>query len=239
MDLVIINQPQVYPYHKFYQTMKRLLDIGICIVFLPFLLPLFFICWVAIRLDSPGPAIFTQNRVGSRWLKARSTVRWENTSFTLYKFRTMYEQQDQSIHRAFMRAFIKNDRNAMAALQGTDTDTKKMVGDPRVTRVGRLLRRTSLDELPQLWNVLKGEMTLVGPRPPIQYEVDEYQPWHRQRLQTKPGLTGLWQVTKRSAADFDEIARLDIWYIQHQTLWLDLKILMKTIYVVCLGRGAF
>jgi len=107
-----------------------------------------------------------------------------------------------------------------------------------VTWLGKLLRRSSLDELPQLWNVLKGDMSLVGPRPPIPYEVEMYEPWHHQRLAADPGLTGLWQVTARSSANFDEMVRLDIWYIEHQSLWLDLKILLKTPWVVVTSKGA-
>jgi lipopolysaccharide/colanic/teichoic acid biosynthesis glycosyltransferase len=125
----------------------------------------------------------------------------------------------------------------MAALQGGDTEVRKLVNDPRVTRVGRFLRKISLDELPQLWNVLKGDMSLVGPRPPIPYEVQEYTPRQRRRLETIQGLTGWWQVTARSAAAFDKMVDLDIWYIEHQSFWLDLRILLSTPLVLVLGRG--
>jgi lipopolysaccharide/colanic/teichoic acid biosynthesis glycosyltransferase len=110
--------------------------------------------------------------------------------------------------------------------------------DPRVTRLGKFLRKSSIDELPQLWNVLRGDMSIVGPRPPIPYEVEMYKPWHRKRLMAKPGLTGLWQVTARSSADFDEMVRMDIWYIEHQSLWLDLRILLKTPLSVMSMEGA-
>ena len=123
-------------------------------------------------------------------------------------------------------------------MEGDDNSTHKMIKDPRVTRLGRILRKASLDELPQLWNILIGEMSLVGPRPAILYELAEYRPWHFQRLQAKPGLSGLWQVTARSSVEFDEMVKLDIEYIKHQSLWLDLKIILKTPIVVLSGKGA-
>ena len=230
---------RVQQHSQLYCIAKRVLDILIAGVALVLSFPLGLVIAIAVMVDSPGPAIFRQLRVGAKRADPTSATEWNHPPLILYKFRTMHQNSDSSIHRAFMQAFIKNDQPALTTLQGGHTDTKKLVDDPRVTRVGRLLRRTSLDELPQLWNVLKGDMTLVGPRPAIQYEVDEYASWHFRRLNAKPGLTGMWQVTKRSAADFDEMARLDIWYIEHQSLWLDLKILAKTVYVVFSGKGAF
>jgi lipopolysaccharide/colanic/teichoic acid biosynthesis glycosyltransferase len=190
-----------------------------------------------VRWDSPGPALFRQERVGARRRTGAQQGGWEVTRFTFYKFRTMHNGASSELHRAFVCAFIQDDRATMADLQGGDTQVRKLVNDPRVTRVGRFLRKASLDELPQLWNVLKGDMSLVGPRPPIPYEVDEYEAWHRRRLETKPGLTGWWQVTARSAAEFEEMVRLDVWYIEHQSFWLDLQILLKTPFVLLSGKG--
>ncbi len=222
----------------YYHVLKRLLDIIIAALLLIILSPVMALIAILIVVDSRGPIIFAQERVGARrWFRDGFSY-WQQTVFTCYKFRSMTHDADQSIHQAFTKAFIHNDHKSMAALQGGDTETRKLVHDPRVTRIGRILRKTSLDELPQLWNVLKGDMSLVGPRPPIPYEVEEYKPWHRQRLKTKPGLTGLWQITARSSTDFDEMVKLDIRYIERQSLWLDLNILLKTPLVVLSGKGA-
>jgi lipopolysaccharide/colanic/teichoic acid biosynthesis glycosyltransferase len=221
-----------------YFAVKRLLDVliagtALIVLALPLLCIAALIC-----LDSPGPAIFRQQRLTARRRRGPHGEQWEIVPFTCLKFRSMVHNASPELHRAFVQAFISNDREHMVALQGEQTQECKLVNDPRTTRIGRLIRKTSIDELPQLWNVLKGEMSLVGPRPPIPYEVDMYQPWHHRRLRTRPGLTGLWQVTRRSAADFDEMVRLDIWYIEHQNLWLDLKILMMTPAAVFSQKGA-
>jgi lipopolysaccharide/colanic/teichoic acid biosynthesis glycosyltransferase len=222
----------------FYFAWKRLLDTLIAGSALILLSPLMLVIAILVKFDSPGPAIFKQKRVGARRRTDGQREYWEVSTFTLCKFRTMCKDADSDPHRAFVQAFIRNDHEGMAALQCEDTQTRKLVHDPRVTRLGRFLRRSSLDELPQLWNVLKGDMSAVGPRPAIQYEVDEYEPWHRQRMEAKPGLTGLWQVTARSSVDFDTAARLDIQYIERQSFWLDLMILLKTPLVVLRGKGA-
>jgi lipopolysaccharide/colanic/teichoic acid biosynthesis glycosyltransferase len=202
------------------------------------LAPVMFLIALLIVLDSPGPAIFRQQRVGARRRAEGHQIAWKLDTFTIYKFRTMYQGIDPKVHRSYVQAFIRKDEKCMAKMQGGETRVRKLVNDTRVTRVGRLLRKSSLDELPQLWNVVKGEMSLVGPRPPIPYEVDLYEPWHHQRLWATPGMTGLWQVTARSAADFDTMVRLDLDYIEHQSFWLDLKILLKTPLVVFRGEGA-
>jgi len=150
----------------------------------------------------------------------------------------MQSKADPAIHKAYIAALINNDQVKIAEIQHGDDHIQKLVHDPRVTRLGRLLRRTSLDELPQLWNVLRGDMSLVGPRPSIPYELDLYKPWHLRRLNAKPGLTGLWQITARCSVGFDEMIRLDIDYIEHASFWLDLKILMKTPQVVLSCKGA-
>jgi len=221
-----------------YQIFKRLLDLAISLPGILLLLPLMASIALLIQFDSPGPVFFVQERVGAkRWSRAGFAY-WQQKIFSLYKFRTMTRDTNPSLHRAYIRAFIHKDLDAMAALQGGAVQTRKLVADPRVTRIGKFLRKSSLDELPQIWNVIRGEMSLVGPRPAIPYEVEDYEPWHMRRLEVKPGITGLWQVTARSSVGFDEMVNLDIYYIQHQSIWLDLKILMATPFAVFSAKGA-
>jgi lipopolysaccharide/colanic/teichoic acid biosynthesis glycosyltransferase len=226
------------PDRTFYYAAKRVMDVAVSALVLLLLAPAMLVIAFLVVMDSGWPVIFAQERVSAqRWTRSGFAY-WQRTTFTCLKFRSMVPAADPSLHQAFVQAFIRNDQQGMAALQGGDGQTRKLVRDPRVTRMGRFLRKSSLDELPQLWNVLKGDLSLVGPRPPIPYEVDEYRAWHLQRLQVQPGLTGLWQVTARSAADFDEMVRLDIQYIEHQSVWLDLRIVAKTALVVLSGKGA-
>jgi lipopolysaccharide/colanic/teichoic acid biosynthesis glycosyltransferase len=224
-----------------YHLLKRSLDLTICVLALIFCLPIMLVIALCIKVDSRGPVLFTQKRVGARTDFRNGEMEITNYLFKMYKFRTMYHKVDDGCHRDFIQAYIANDRARMAELQkgsADDANQYKLVGDPRVTPVGRILRKLSLDELPQIFNVIVGDMSLVGPRPPIPYEVELYQPWHYQRLQAKPGITGYWQVIARSSCDFDEMVRLDIEYIKHQSLWLDLKILLLTPLVVLKGDGA-
>jgi lipopolysaccharide/colanic/teichoic acid biosynthesis glycosyltransferase len=150
----------------------------------------------------------------------------------------MKNKSDPTLHREFFKAFVHNDTQRMVELQPHHHNALKLVDDPRLTRVGKVLRKFSLDEIPQFVNVLKGEMSLVGPRPAIPYEVEMYQPWQMERLLGLPGITGLWQVTSRSAVQFDDMVRLDIEYMHKQSFWLDLQILVKTPLVVLLRKGA-
>lgn len=204
-----------------------------------FCAPLIALIALAIKLDSRGPVFFLQQRIGARRTSnSASSLVWEQTRFPCFKFRTMVDGADSGLHRAYIQAFIENDQQAMNAIQQCETDVRKLVKDPRITRVGRILRKTSLDELPQFWNVLRGEMSVVGPRPAIPYEVEMYKPWHFQRLEAQPGITGLWQVTARSEVDFDGMVRLDIDYAHSQSLWLDLKIILKTPFVMISRKGA-
>jgi lipopolysaccharide/colanic/teichoic acid biosynthesis glycosyltransferase len=221
-----------------YLTAKRLFDIVVAGCLLFALAPLMALIALLIVLDTPGPAIFRQERVGLRRRRQDGTGIHGIGTFTIYKYRTMYHRSDSGAHRQYVQALIRNDEEGMAALQGEETQVRKLVNDARVTRLGRFLRKTSLDELPQFLNVLKGEMTLVGPRPPIPYEVDMYESWHHKRLWAIPGLTGLWQVSARSSASFDEMVKLDLYYIEHQSFWLDLKILLKTPLAAFRGKGA-
>jgi lipopolysaccharide/colanic/teichoic acid biosynthesis glycosyltransferase len=222
----------------FYHSLKRLVDVCVAVLALLILSPLFIVIAALIVLDTGLPVFFTQNRVGSRRRVRAGFSYRQRTLFPFYKFRTMVKDANPSIHHKFIKALINDDKQGMAAIRGENNQIYKLVGDPRVTRIGKFLRRSSLDELPQFWNILKGDMSLVGPRPPIPYEVEEYNDWHQRRLETKPGLTGLWQVNARSSVDFDEMVRLDIEYIEHQSFWLDIKILIKTIFVVLSGKGA-
>jgi lipopolysaccharide/colanic/teichoic acid biosynthesis glycosyltransferase len=181
------------------------------------------ICAIAIALDSPGPILFVQERVGKGGRR-----------FKLYKFRTMHHDLDASSHRVFMKAFV----NGKVQGPKTGTHVYKPFNDHQLTRVGRLLRKTSIDELPQLINVIRGEMSLVGPRPNVVWEVEEYQGWHKERLEVLPGMTGLAQINGRSSNTFDKIVRQDIEYIERQCLKLDLQILWWTVIVVLGGSGA-
>ncbi len=213
---------------------KRVLDLTLSICALLVLLPLLLLVAVLIKLDSSGPVIFAQKRVGAKRTSDGTDESWALTSFTCYKFRTMKHNCDSAIHEAFMQAFIEGQTEKTAA----ETPVFKPECDPRITRMGQFLRKTSLDELPQLFNVVRGEMSLVGPRPPIDYEVRQYMPEHRQRLAAVPGITGLWQIKGRSQVSFDGIVQMDVEYICNQSLWLDLKILLLTVPAVLSARGA-
>jgi exopolysaccharide biosynthesis polyprenyl glycosylphosphotransferase len=208
-------------------AIKRAIDIAGSALALIILSPILLAVAVAIKLSSPGPVIFRQERLGQHGVR-----------FTFLKFRSMYAQCDAAPHKEFIKRYIAGTADGQAAA-ATDGVVYKLTQDPRVTPVGRFLRRTSLDELPQLFNVLKGEMSLVGPRPPIPYELEGYDLWHRRRfLEIKPGITGLWQVMGRSRLRFDDMVRLDLRYAKTWSLWLDIKILMRTARVVLSGAGA-
>ncbi len=209
-----------------YLACKRGVDTALAGLLLALASPLLLLIALGIRLDSPGPVLLRQTRVGRG-----------GRAFTCYKFRTMVSNADPELHRRYMCSFIRNQAPA-APGDTADAAPFKLVNDPRVTRTGRILRSTSLDEMPQLLNVLRGDMSLVGPRPALPYEVEEYETWHRHRLDVLPGLTGWWQVYGRSRVSFDEMVRMDLEYIAHQSLALDIKLILLTVPVVVLRKGA-
>ena len=213
---------------KFSRFLKRAMDIVGSIAGLILCSPLFAVISLAIKLTSKGPVLFKQKR-----------VRRYGSEFTFLKFRSMECVNDPSIHREYVRRFIAGEADS-ARIGNNQQAVYKIQDDPRVTRIGKFLRKTSLDELPQLLNVLKGDMSLVGPRPPIPYELDEYQIWHWRRvMEAKPGITGLWQVNGRSRLKFDDMVRLDLQYAKTWSLWLDIKILLQTPRAVFFGAGAY
>jgi exopolysaccharide biosynthesis polyprenyl glycosylphosphotransferase len=197
------------------RLIKRAMDVVGALSVLILGSPILALIALAIRIDSPGPVFFHQTRVGAN-----------GKLFDIHKFRSMREGAETELEE--LRDFNE-----------VDGPIFKMREDPRLTRVGRILRQTSLDELPQLWNVLRGEMSLVGPRPPIPAEVSRYTEWHKKRLEVRPGMTGLWQVSGRSLLSFDEMVLLDIYYIENWSPWLDLKILLRTIPEIFFGNGAY
>ena len=206
-------------------ALKRALDIVASAALLVLLSPLCLLIAALVKLTSSGPVLYRQVRIG-RCAKL----------FTILKFRTMNVGADHAIHRQYVSEFIKT---GAPAAHSSNEHVFKIVNDPRITRFGQLLRKTSLDELPQLWNVLVGDMSLVGPRPPLPYEVDQYKSWHYRRvLDAKPGITGLWQVKGRSRTTFDEMVRLDLRYAKNCSTWEDIKILLATPRAVIAGKGA-
>ena len=209
-------------------VVKRAIDIVGSGLLLLILLPVLAAITLAIKLSSEGPVIFEQERLGQFGKR-----------FKCLKFRTMYTNNDARLHREYVRRLIAGEAEKVEKSE-TEPVVYKITNDPRVTPLGKFLRKTSLDEFPQFWNVLRGEMSLVGPRPPLPYEFEVYDFWHRRRvLEVKPGVTGLWQVSGRSRMCFDDMVRLDLRYSQRWSLWLDFKILLATPRAVFIGDGAF
>jgi lipopolysaccharide/colanic/teichoic acid biosynthesis glycosyltransferase len=207
--------------HSSGHILKRGLDIAGSLFALTLFMPLFLVLAILVKLTSRGPILFCQKRVG-RYGK----------EFNFYKFRTMYTGNDPRIHQEYVTKLIAGDLNESSGVY-------KIVNDPRITPVGRFLRKSSLDELPQFFNILKNDMSLVGPRPPLPYEFERYQTWHKRRvLELKPGLTGLWQVEGRSRTTFDEMVRMDLRYAIERSLWVDVKIILQTPSAMFSGRGA-
>ena len=205
---------------------KRFSDILISAFSLAIFSPICLVISLLIKLDSKGNVLFNQERVGM-----------DGRKFLCYKFRTMKADSDENIHREAYQKNIEGNKEANAGSEKAPV-FGKVKNDSRITRIGQFLRRSSLDELPQLLNVLKGDMSIVGPRPPIPYEVEEYDIWHRKRLDMKPGITGLWQVSGRNRLTFDEMVKIDLYYIENWSLWLDLKIILLTLPAMLRGDGA-
>lgn len=226
------------PERDYYYRVKRVLDFVGAAILLTLLSPLMFLIGILIFIYSPGPIFFSQERVGSKRKSFGEHSYWKRINFRCYKFRTMKVNADSSTHKAYVKALIENDQEQMNAIQGEKTEIRKLVRDSRIIHPGWLLRKLSLDELPQLWNVLRGEMSLVGPRPAIPYEVEMYKSWHLKRLEAQPGITGLQQITARCAADFDEQVHLDLKYIENQSFWLDVRIILKTPWAIISTKGA-
>jgi exopolysaccharide biosynthesis polyprenyl glycosylphosphotransferase len=205
---------------------KRVSDLVIASITLTILAPFWLLIALLIKLDSRGPVFYKQERVGM-----------DGRVFLFYKFRTMRADTDDTRHREYQRMYIKGQPDSN--LGDAERPAYKLRGDERVTRLGRVLRKLSLDELPQLFNVLRGDMSVVGPRPPIPYEVESYELWHRKRLDMKPGITGLWQVSGRNRLPFDEMVRMDLYYIENWSLLLDMKIILQTLPVMLRGDDAY
>jgi len=228
------SNPTLYPdlsqrenARKSFRVTKRVMDIlGGALALVAFS-PVFLIIAVAVKATSQGPVFFRQRRIGQH-----------GNSFVFLKFRSMYVNNDAAVHKEYVQSLIAGKAEKQTS-NGDDEGVYKLTKDSRITRVGAFLRKTSLDELPQFLNVLKGEMSLVGPRPPVPYEVEAYDIWHRRRLlEAKPGITGLWQVSGRSRVTFDDMVRLDLQYARNWSPWTDIKILWRTPGAVMLGEGA-
>lgn len=228
------SNPTLYPDlskreegRKVSRVLKRTMDIVGSALALIVFLPVFLATAFAVKVTSKGPIFYRQRRIGQH-----------GRSFVFLKFRSMHVNNDAGIHKEYVQKLIAGKADKQPS-NGNGKGVYKLTKDPRVTRIGAFLRKTSMDELPQFINVLKGEMSLVGPRPPVPYEVEAYDIWHRRRLlEAKPGITGLWQVSGRSRVKFDEMVRLDLRYAKTSSPWIDIKILLRTPLAVVLGNGA-
>ncbi len=226
-DLFPIDLDESFKTRRIQNRLKRGMDIIGSLFGIFLSMPLMLGAALAIRMTSPGPVIFKQYRFGKKGIR-----------FPFYKFRSMYWSVDDKIHQDYVANLIKGNLEKINEGNG-EKPLYKMKSDPRITQVGKIIRKTSIDELPQFFNVLKGEMSLVGPRPPLPYEVEKYEPWHLRRiLEVKPGITGLWQVDGRSTTSFNDMVRLDLRYAQNWSFWLDIKILLKTVRAVVCPKGA-
>lgn len=230
-----LSDPSLYPdlsdraeANRFLSATKRIMDVAGSVLALLLFSPLFLAIAVAVKVTSKGPVFFRQRRIGRH-----------GESFVFLKFRSMHVDSDPGIHREYVKQLIAGKAQKQPS-NGNGDGHFKLTHDSRITRVGSFLRKTSLDELPQFIHVVTGEMSLVGPRPPIPYEVESYDVWHRRRLlEVKPGITGLWQVSGRSRVTFDDMVRLDLRYARTWSPWMDIKILLRTPVAVVLGNGAY
>jgi len=214
-----------------YDTVKRILDIIVSLVVLVVFFPLWLLIAIAIKVTSPGPILYVADTVGKN-----------GKIFPFYKFRTMRNDRNETLHKQYLARFVeRNEPYAVIRREdGSEEKVYKIVNDSRVTRIGEILRATGLDEAPQLLNVLKGEMSMVGPRPPRLAEYEHYEEWHKERLTVMPGITGLYQVTARSVVPFDKMVCIDLEYIRNRSLRLDLRIMLLTpINVIILRKGGY
>jgi exopolysaccharide biosynthesis polyprenyl glycosylphosphotransferase len=218
IPLIDLGTPSIYGRKR---AIKRAFDVLAALVILALLSPLMVAVALAVKLNSRGPVFYRQERIGEN-----------GRPFRMIKFRSMYTGVDSSVHKDYVTRLIRENVDV-----ADSNSTLKLRNDSRITPVGRVIRRTSLDELPQFFNVLRGEMSLVGPRPSIPYEVEMYKDWHRRRLHAIPGITGYWQVNGRSRVSFEEMVRMDIYYIENQSVWLDLQLLLKTPLAMMRGSG--
>lgn len=219
---VLLLPPTVVPISRRNYALKRVFDFFAALLGLIVLSPVLLVFTIFVRLDSPGPAIFKQQRVGQGGRR-----------FTCWKFRTMHQDADDRYHREQAAKFLQG----QVVAEENGRPVYKLAADPRITHMGKFLRATSLDELPQLVNVLQGTMSIVGPRPAIPYEVEQYRYRHSYRLLVKPGITGVWQVYGRSVVDFETLVSMDLSYVTDGTFWLDLKLILKTFLVVFQRTG--
>jgi lipopolysaccharide/colanic/teichoic acid biosynthesis glycosyltransferase len=213
---------------RLYEIAKRVLDVTISLFVLGLLAPFWGLIGILVRLTSPGPALYC----------VRGVIGKGGREFTVYKFRTMYHNNDDTLHKHAIVRFIDGQPLDYVEKNGVQEAVYKLAHDPRITPFGHLLRKSGLDEIPQFLNVLRGDMTIVGPRPPIRYEYEYYTDYQKQRLAVLPGITGLYQVTARSLVTFEEMVEIDLDYIQHRSFWLDLKIMLITPWVMITGKGA-
>jgi lipopolysaccharide/colanic/teichoic acid biosynthesis glycosyltransferase len=211
-----------------YELVKRVLDVALAVLVLMLGAPLWALIALLVRLTSPGPALYCQRRVVGKG----------GREFTVYKFRTMYHNNDDTLHKHAIARFLDGQPLSVIEKNGANVPVYKLTDDPRVTRFGRLLRRTGLDEAPQFLNVIRGDMSVVGPRPPLYYEYERYTEQQRHRLDVLPGITGLYQVTARSQATFEKMIEIDLDYIRRRSFWLDLKVMLLTPWVMVTGDGA-
>lgn len=220
IPVIDLGQPSIYGWRR---LAKRTFDTMAVALGSILLSPLLLVIAIAIKLDSPGPVFYRQSRIGEN-----------GRLFTMLKFRSMKTGNDSSMHKQHITKLIREN----LGVEQMNSQCLKLEEDPRITRVGKFIRKTSIDELPQLYNILRGEMSLVGPRPAIPYEVELYKDWHKRRFEALPGITGIWQIKGRNRVSFDEMVRMDIEYIEKQSLWLDIMILLQTPLAVFSGKGA-
>jgi lipopolysaccharide/colanic/teichoic acid biosynthesis glycosyltransferase len=222
------TDPALQKSYQTYELAKRILDVTVALVAIVLFGPLWIMIAIAVRFTSPGPAFYCQRRVVGK----------AGREFTVYKFRTMVHNNDDTLHKHAIARFIEGQPLSIQKKNGATVPVFKIANDPRITSFGRVLRKSGLDEVPQFLNVLRGDMSVVGPRPPIYYEYQRYNDHHRQRLNVLPGITGLYQVTARSEVTFDKMVELDLEYIARRSLRLDIWIILKTPWVMLTGKGA-